>query len=107
MQRLEVSGAVRPLLSSLGVKGLNAQLRFVQLDTHLSRELPVFINQIRSTLQHMFQYFPPFSITTLLTFFISTCFPQRRLALSYIPLDVAEKKSQVFSTRYSFLSSKN
>jgi len=46
----------------------------------------------------MFQYFPAFSITTLLTFSISTCFPQRRLALSYILWDVAEKKSK-FSLR--------
>jgi hypothetical protein len=41
MQRLEVSGAVRPLYVSLGVKGLRVQLLFLTPPPHSPRALGI------------------------------------------------------------------
>ena len=53
MQRLEVSGAVRPLYGSLGVKGLNSTLMGFPLSQPISLRLLIAEDPVRHQADHV------------------------------------------------------
>jgi len=93
MQRLEVSGAVRPLWESLGIKGLMLYIDSNRSDPYykFGPSPPTFghYSNILSTVQHMFSSSSHHHICTLIYFF----FPTHNFLLSC-------KTFQVFAASY-------